>query len=353
MKKRKHWLRPALKREAAAQEGETLTEVAARPSPARPPVKVSAAGRGARWRGVVLDLVVVVCNLFLLAPLARVLRAGGQGFLGARSDEPGAVSAPVGWLFLSVFAAHALGAYLKRLPRQARLSARSTGGELAHAGARLSGVSERMRRRRLSEIIRPRASSPNKLIVGVVCALLVAHFFIFMSLLFTGWQSTPLESWSPLFGHNPANSSVRETLVRFVLIIFIMLLPTFLVAIGLGGDTDATDDVPPPSPSWRTHWATELLADLLLYFSIVVITLILNVLVAPRFANGQGLADSSFGDVLASLIPLALAFSILYLPPRLVYLTEDYRKPLAWLTILLALLSLAYRTFFPNQTFGW
>jgi hypothetical protein len=284
---------------------------------------------------------VVVGNLFLLAPLARVLRAGGQGFLGPRGDEPGAVSSVVGWLFLSVFAAHAVGAYLKRLPRQARLSARSTGGELAHAGARLSGVSERMRRRRLSEIIRPRASSPNKLIVGVVCALLVAHFFIFMSLLFTGWQSTPLESWSPLFGHNPANSSVRETLVRFVLIIFIMLLPTFLVAIGLGGDGEA------PPASWRTHWATELLADLLLYFSIVVITLILNVLVAPRFANGQGLADSSFGDVLASLIPLALAFSILYLPPRLVYLTEDYRKPLAWLTILLALLSLAYRTFLP------
>ena len=47
-----------------------------------------------------------------------------------------------------------------------------------------------------------------------------------------------------------------------------------------------------------------------------------------------------------------LAFNFFYLPPRLIYLAEDYRSPLTWLTILLALLSLAYRTFFPDS-FSW
>jgi hypothetical protein len=347
MRKRRHWQQPAIKREAAPQKTEAQTDDAV-----LPPVKVAAAGRGARWRGVVLDIVVVVGNLFLLAPLARVLRAGGQGFLAAGGDGRNAVSPTVGWLFLSVFAAHAVGAYLKRLPRQARLAARSAGGELVSPGARVSGVSERTRRRRLSQLVPRRTWSPNKLLVGVVCALLLCHFFIFMSLLFTGWQSTALESWSPLFGHKPADNTYSAFLVRFVLIIGIMPLPTFLVALGLGGGMDTADEALPPA-SWRTHWTTELLADLFLYFSIVVITLILNVLIAPRFVNGQGLADSSTGDVLASLVPLALAFSILYLPPRLVYLAEDYNKPVAWLTILLALLSLAYRTFFPAHTFAW
>jgi hypothetical protein len=66
----------------------------------------------------------------------------------------------------------------------------------------------------------------------------------------------------------------------------------------------------------------------------------------------NGSTGQTLGDVLASLIPLALAFSIIYLPPRLIYLAEDYKAPVTWLTILLALLALAYRTFFP-AAFGW
>jgi hypothetical protein len=91
----------------------------------------------------------------------------------------------------------------------------------------------------------------------------------------------------------------------------------------------------------------------LLYYSIIVLTLILHVLIAPRFVNVEGLAGWTIGNVLASLVPLALAFSIFYLPPRLIYLAEDYKSPWAWLTILLALLSLAYRTFFPDMTSAW
>jgi hypothetical protein len=325
VKKRQHWKRRAAGATARAGD-ETRQAKASRAREASPPHDRRALAEGAaRWRGIALDLAVVAANLFLLAPLARTLRAGGQGFLNAGRGVSGIVSPTVGWLFLSVFAAHALGAYLKRRPRQARLAARADG---RRAGVALS-------------------SPAGKLLVGIACALLLFHFFIFMSLLFSGWQSTSLESWSPLFGAGASQNTYSAFVVRFILIIFIMPLPTALVAISLGGDGD--DDADAPAATWRTHAATELCADLLLYFSIIVLTVVMNVLIAPRFIS----AGPGAGDVLASLIPLALAFTILYLPPRLVYLAEDYRSPLAWLTIALALLALAYRTFIPGDTFSW
>ncbi|MDT7602205.1 MAG: hypothetical protein QOF61_202 [Acidobacteriota bacterium] len=306
-----------------------------------PAVKFARASRASVWRGIALDLTVVAANLFLLAPLARILRAGGQGFLAPGKVVGGVVSSTVGWLFLSVFAAHAIGAYLKLLPRQADVAIEGA----TPAEAETKGATRRARRRRESA---PTASPhANKFLVGVVLALLLFHFFIFLTLLFSGWQSTGLQGWSPLFGENAAENTYKAFFVRFVLIIFILPLPTALVAIGLGDGADV-----PPSTR-RTYQATELLADVLLYFSIVVITLVMNVLIAPRFVSAGVGAGLGLGDVLASLIPLALAFSILYLPPRLIYLAKDYKSPLAWLTILLALLSLAYRTFFPDGGFSW
>lgn len=314
------------------------------PSPVEQFVPVK---RSRLWRGIALDLTVVVANLFLLAPLARLLRAEGQGFLAEGHGWGAGVSHRVGWLFLAVFAAHALGAYLKLGPRQAR----AAGGTIVRFGApdsQLDGVSERTRRRRLRERV-TWSPPPHKVLVLVACALLLFHFTIFLLLLFTGWQGAGLDGWVSVVGDKgSADGTFLALLVRFVLICFILPLPTALVGISLGsGDGDA------PLVSWRTHWATELLADLLLYFSIVVITVIMNVLIAPRFASVPTGAERTFGDVLASLIPMALAFSIFYLPPRLIYLAEDYRSPLTWLTILLALLSLAYRTFFPANTFSW
>jgi hypothetical protein len=324
VKKSQRWKRRGAGHTASAPQ---QTKARADDAPPPPPAKVALAKGASRWRGVALDLSVVAANLFLLAPLARTLRQGGQGFLAPGKVVGGTVSPTVGWLFLSVFAAHALGAYLKRLPRQARLAAWSDG--------------------RRSEQSFTSSSPAKKLIIGVVCALLLSHFFIFMMLLFSGWQSTGLESWSPLFGASPAENTYAAFFVRFVLIIFIMPLPTALVAFNLGVDAGATE------ATWRTHPATELLADLLLYFSIIVVTLVMNVLIAPRFVSTGNVANLPFGEVLASLIPLALAFSILYLPPRLIYLADDYRSPLAWLTILLALLALAYHTFFPGNAFSW
>jgi hypothetical protein len=269
------------------------------------------------WRGIILDLTVVAANLFLVAPLARLLRTGGQAFLTAGQNNDARVSPAVGWLFLSVFAAHAFGAFLKRLPRRARVSA-------------------------------SRLPTPNKLLVFVACALLLFHFAIFLLLLDSGWQSTGLDNWVSVFGKSGGAdaSPFFAFLVRFVLIIFILPLPTFLAALAAFNDGDA------PPASWRTHWLTELFADLLLYFSIIVLTVIMNVLIAPRFVSTGGDAGRTLDDVLASLIPLALAFSIIYLPPRFIYLAEDYRAPATWLTILLALLTLAYRTFFP-AAFTW
>src|SRR5947209_1720403 len=275
-----------------------------------------------RWlarngRGIALDVLVVVCNLFLLAPLARVLREGGQGFLAAGKDPGWKVSPDVGWLFLAVFVAYTVGIGLKRAARRARLNALAPG---AHRPASI-------------------------VLVFAVCALLVFHFFIFLAFLVTGWQSTGLERFSPLFGSGTAGYGFFNFVVRFLVFIFILPLPTGLTLFWLFAGRDAPGSSAAPAATLLARSAVELVGDLLLYFSVVVITVILNVLIAPRFVHAGGASAWTDGGALVSLVPLALAFSIFYLPPRLVYLAEDYRSPLAWLTILLALLSLAFRTF--------
>ncbi|HEV7858867.1 MAG TPA: hypothetical protein VGO91_09585 [Pyrinomonadaceae bacterium] len=325
---------------------------------ALPPTrKVSLTTPLAGGRGIALDLTVIAANLFLLAPLARLLRAEGQGFLAPGPAWSKPVSPTVGRLFLSVFAAHALGAYLKRLPRQARLAPPDAEGETDPASISQTGpVYVSTRRRRLQQLW-PRSAPPHKILIGIVLSLLLFHFFIFLMLLFAGWQGTGLESWVSIVGKaQHEESAFIGFLVRFVLVCFILPLPTALVAWSLRVEpgSPSLNIEPDLQPStWRTHWATELLADLLLYFSIIVLTVILNVLIAPRFMSVEGSAGWTLGNMLASLVPMALAFSIFYLPPRLIYLAEDYKSPVAWLTILLALMSLAYNTFFAGQAFSW
>ncbi|MFN2596341.1 MAG: hypothetical protein ABR563_04045 [Pyrinomonadaceae bacterium] len=313
--------------------------------------RVAPTGSRLSWRGVILDLTVVAANLFLVGRLARLLRAGGQAFLAPDREGGGRVSPAVGWLFLSVFAAHALGALLKLLSRQAQTDGRTdedTNDGDSQRAANRDDITAGQRRRRLRRVASRWRGSPGKALVFAACALLVFHFAIFLMLLSAGWQGTGLDDWVSVFGKGTGGDSSPffGFLVRFVLIVFVLPAPTFLVAISLG----AGDDAPPPSQP--THWVTELFADLLLYYSIIVITVAMNVVVAPRFVSVGG-AERTFGDLLASLIPLALAFSIIYLPPRLIYLAQDYKAPLTWLTILLALLALAYRTFFPGDLSSW
>ena len=188
----------------------------------------------------------------------------------------------------------------------------------------------------------------SRALVFGVCALLVFHFFIFLTLLVTGWQSTALETFSPLFGSAAAGNGFFNFVVRFVVFIFVLPLPTGLTVVALFAGRDAPGSSAAPAATSLARPVVELVGDVLLYFSVVVITLILNVLIAPRFLNVNGASAWTAGSALVSVVALALAFSIFYLPPRLVYLAQDYRSPLAWLTILLALLSLAFRTFFPG-----
>lgn len=347
MKKSQRWKRQAAHRDAAVSP-EKETEAA---GVARVHGREPASWLSRNWRGIALDLAVVACNLFLLAPLARVLREGGQQFLAPGKDVGWKLSPEVGWLFLSVFAAYAVGVVLKRAARQARLNSSRAGA--GAGGTDTSQASEAeapaVARRRARGISGGAYGRANKVLVFAVCALLLFHFFIFLVLLVTGWQSTGLESFSPLFGSGTAGNSYFNFFVRFVLFIFVLPLPTGLTLYYISAEPSAPDSSA-TAPTLLANPAAEFVADLLLYFSVVVITLVMNVLVAPRFVNVEGASGWTLDNVFASLIPLALAFTVFYLPPRLVYLAEDYRTPAAWLTIMLALLTLAYRTFFPGNT---
>jgi hypothetical protein len=51
-------------------------------------------------------------------------------------------------------------------------------------------------------------------------------------------------------------------------------------------------------------------------------------------------------DLLVFLLNLSLAPLLIYFPPRMVYLVEDLKRPLTWLTLLLANLPMLARILF-------
>src|SRR5947209_15551618 len=82
MKKSQRWKRQTAHRDDA-EPRQTEAEVG---DAAHVSESVPASRFSLNWRGITLDIVVVAANLFLLAPLARVLREGGAVFFAARGD---------------------------------------------------------------------------------------------------------------------------------------------------------------------------------------------------------------------------------------------------------------------------
>jgi hypothetical protein len=100
---------------------------------------------------------------------------------------------------------------------------------------------------------------------------------------------------------------------------------------------------PPKHPLASRPWhpVVELAADILLYCSALIITALFwsswQQLVAPGF--GAGISIRALILVLGS----SVIFFVFYIPPRLLYMVEDYDNPLAWLRMWLVMLPLAWQ----------
>jgi NADH:ubiquinone oxidoreductase subunit 6 (subunit J) len=121
-----------------------------------------------------------------------------------------------------------------------------------------------------------------------------------------------------------------------VLIFFLSMIPTVFVWRAI------TPYKKPPQPDWRNSRAVEIVADLCLFAYMLVNLAIWNTVTAGANVRAAGVGDllsRALGFVILS--PVILLF---YIPPRLLFLVEDYKYPATWISMTLAIAPVAYRT---------
>jgi len=235
----------------------------------------------ARPSGLVSDALVLATNLLFLTPAAGWLETLVQRALG--QDDPIADRQLAIWL-IAVVALQCVGAYLKRRPLQSRLR-----------GTRPLG-----------------AASFWLLLFNYILSLLIG--FTIVSLL--GW--TGEDSPWPIFVV-PVAAGV----------------PTYLIHRALSPVKG------PARASFLDAPWIEWVADLFLLTYVVTNTMFFNLL-----TGFNATPPASIGDVITHLLSLFVVLFIVllwYLPPRMLFLSEEARDRGAWLRMLIAMSPIAFR----------
>jgi hypothetical protein len=233
------------------------------------------------YRGLLFDLAVFAFNVFLVRLMTHYV--GRLLSLSFLSDDKQAAHGLLN-IVLVACAAQLVGAALKRRPLQARLLAQHDGGTSAFG------------------------------------CFMILHFAL---TLVTSAGIVALMS-------SEASGGVT------VLIFFLSMIPTALVWRAI------TPYKKPPQPDWRNSRAVEIVADLCLFAYALVNLAIWNTVTAGSNVRAAGVGDllsRAVGFVLVS--PVILLF---YIPPRLLFLAEDYKYPATWISMTLAVAPVAYRT---------
>jgi hypothetical protein len=123
-----------------------------------------------------------------------------------------------------------------------------------------------------------------------------------------------------------------------VFVFFLSIIPTALVWRAM------TPYAKPPARDWRNSRTTEAVADVCLFAYMLVNLAVWNAVTSganPPAAGLGDLAERALGLLILS--PVVLLF---YIPPRLLFLVEDYKYRLTWLSMTLAVAPVAYRMIF-------
>lgn len=237
------------------------------------------------YRGLLFDFAVFVINVFLVRLLTR--HVGRLLLLTFLRDDPRA-SRTLLIVICTACAAQLVGAALKRRPLQARLLAQHDGGD--HA--------------------------------SVFGCLMILHFAL------------TLVTSAGIVALLPSQSGGGV----MVLVFFLSMIPTALVWRAI------TPYKKPPEPDWRNSRWVEAAADLCLFAYMLVNLAVWNTVTAGANSPASGLGDlvsRALGFALMS--PVILLF---YLPPRLLFLVEDYKYRATWISMTLAVAPVAYRLVF-------
>lgn len=96
----------------------------------------------------------------------------------------------------------------------------------------------------------------------------------------------------------------------------------------------------PKTAFFRSH-TSELLADLFIFLNMILFQVMWNI-----FGMIEMGAITDVTDFLGRLFLLSFIALLIYFPPRIFFLAEDIRRPITWLTILLANSPVIFRILF-------
>lgn len=96
----------------------------------------------------------------------------------------------------------------------------------------------------------------------------------------------------------------------------------------------------PKTAFFRSH-NSELLADLFIFVNMILFQVMWNIFGMVEMGPVTGVTD-----FLGRLFLLSFLALLIYFPPRIFFLAEDIRRPLTWLTILLANSPVIFRVLF-------
>jgi hypothetical protein len=254
-------------------------------------------------RGLLLDLVVFVANIFLMRLLTRQFIE----LFGQVSAENPTAKLALGLVFAAMWFLPAAGAVLKRWHFHQRRNAVTLDSQTNLAGCLFNPL-------------------------FYFCLNLVISSAVMASL------------GDTLFGRR-----ALETAAVMVPIIFAIMILT-IVQTWLIYRYFSPPKQPPKSKFLRSP-QSETLGDVCLFLNMILFQVFWNMLTFAGLGHPSGV-----GEFLGRLFFLSFIALLIYFPPRMFYLAEDINRPRTWLTMLLANSPVIVRVLIGTSsdgTFGW
>lgn len=249
-------------------------------------------------QGIVIDILVIVINLFLFPFYAERLTRIFADSLAGKNPDP----RTLGTLMIVLLVGRLGGLYLKRFPLQARMRS----AEAAFSAYFLV------------------FSAPIMILTAIGGAIAIQAFAAGFGWMETGADGVP-------------NESRLMTMVVVFSVLFLAGVEIYLMS-RLGKRLGSEESAMAAKGSWLYTGAGEFVADfgLFAYMMVwqVVYYLVAGVLLTPAEGHSFDTGTRIFGVFI-----VAICFGLFYISPRAVFLTEDRKYLSTWVLIFAAFIS--------------
>ncbi len=256
-------------------------------------------------RGILLDIIVFLLNVFLMRWLSRYF----MGIFQQVSDGDRFAEVVMLVFLVGIFLLPPLGAILKRPHVHQRLQLEGKDADL----------------------------SDDNNFIG--CLGNPIFYFILSILLYIG-ISTLVQT--AIYGDEKISESVLG--IVSVLGLPVAAIQTFFVYRYFSPPKH------PPRTAFFRNRISELLGDASIYLNMILFQIVWNVITSTNYSTTR---ITSIGQFFGRILMWSVIALIVYFPPRIFYLAEDSKRPRVWLTMLLANLPVIYRVVVGHSSANW